>query len=360
MEFELGESRLLYKSTVERFVGTFDSALRKAQRGEPAGFSRQRWKAMAELGLLHLPIEEEHGGIGGDAADCAVVAQALGYGISPEPWLECGFWPALLLQERADLAEIASGKRICAVAFSEPYLDGEWLPRTTVAERTGDHFRLTGEKVLVLGGADAELFIVTADYRGEATCFLVPRDTPGLSVSPYRIIDGGNAAALRLDGVKIAQSERFCSAEALRQSIAGAMLMASAEMVGLTQRLFEETLSYVKTREQFGQPIGRFQAIQHRMVDNYVALEKARSTLLWAIEGGWQAGAEKVAGAKAFIAQLARSVAHDSIQLHGGMGITDELLVGHALKRIVLLSRLFVDPVHGIRLFEGANRNGRA
>jgi alkylation response protein AidB-like acyl-CoA dehydrogenase len=128
--------------------------------------------------------------------------------------------------------------------------------------------------------------------------------------------------------------------------------MASAEMVGIAQRLFEETLAYVKTREQFGQPIGRFQVIQHRMVDNYVALEKARSTLVWAVQEGWDIEPGRAAGAKAFIADLARSIAHDAIQLHGGMGMTDELLVGHGLKRILLLSRLFADPEHGYRLFE--------
>lgn len=359
MEFELGESRILYQSTVERFVGSFDSVERNAQRGEPAGFSRARWTEMAELGLFALPVAEGQGGIGGDAGDCAVVAQAIGHGVAVDPWVECGFWPAFLLQGRAFDEGVATGNRLCAVAFSEPHLDGRWTPETTVANRLGDRYRLSGEKRLVLGGAGADLFLVTADFHGETLCFLVSSAGAGVDVRPYRLVDGSNAAVLTLDNVLLTADDLVASSDRLRRSVVAAMLMASAEMVGLSQRLFDETLAYVKTREQFGQPIGRFQVIQHRMVDHYVALEKMRSTLLWAIDEGWDGRADRIAGAKAFIARLARDVAHDAIQLHGGMGITDELLVSHATKRIILLSRLFADPAHGLHLYrEGMGHDG--
>lgn len=352
MEFELGESRTLYKSTIERFVGSFDSLVRKAQRNEPAGFSRARWSAMAGLGFLHLPVAETAGGLGGDAADCAVVAQALGYGVAPEPWLECGFWPALLLQGRAQDEGIASGERVCAVAWSEPGFDGTWVPQTTMAHRSGERYHLSGRKHLVLGAASAEVFLVTANDRGRTVCFLVARDQPGLSIEPYRIVDGSNAAVLHLDRVTVTSTDLVASQASFEESIVAVMLMAAAEMVGLARRLFDETLAYVKTREQFGQAIGRFQVIQHRMVDHYVSLEKASSTLLWALDEGWSNGPAAIAGAKAFIADLARTIAHDAVQLHGGMGITDELVVSHALKRIALLSRLLADPVHGFHLYE--------
>lgn len=351
MEFELGESRILYRSTVERFVGAFDGTERNAERGHPAGFSRARWAEMAELGILALPIADAAGGIDGDAGDCAVVAQAIGHGIAAEPWVECGFWPAFLLQGRAFDEGIATGNRLCAVAFSEPRREGIWMPETRIAHRPDGGYRLSGEKTLVLGGADAELFLVTGDLDGEAHCFLVPRDAAGVGVRPYRIVDGSNAAAVTFDDVALAEGDLVASGDLVQRSVVAAMLMAAAEMVGLSQRLFDETLAYVKTREQFGQPIGRFQVIQHRMVDHYVSLEKMRSTLLWAVDEGWDGRADRIAGAKAFIARLAREVAHDAIQLHGGMGITDELLVSHAMKRILLLSRLFVDPVQGIQLY---------
>jgi alkylation response protein AidB-like acyl-CoA dehydrogenase len=186
MDFDIGESRNLYKQTTERFVGSFDNVVRQRQRTEPAGFSRLRWTEMAELGLLQLPIAEEEGGMGGSAGDCAVVAQAFGYGVALEPWLECGFWPAFLLQARALIEKVASGERLCAVAHSEPDLDGHWAPLTTVAERRGDHYRLAGEKRLVLGGAAADMFIVTANHRGSTLCFLIPRDRQGVSIRPYR------------------------------------------------------------------------------------------------------------------------------------------------------------------------------
>lgn len=360
MEFELSESRTLYKSTVERFVGAFDSVHRRGQRDEAAGFSRSRWSEMAALGIFHLPIAEEAGGLGGDAADCAVVAQALGYGVAPEPWIECGFWPALLLQERAEHEGLASGERLCAIAWAEPGFDGTWVPQTTFANRIGADYRLTGEKQLVLSGAGADVFLVTANDQGRTACFLVPRDRPGVTVSPYRIVDGTNAAVVTFDRVALTDADLVASQAAFEESVVAVMLMAAAEMVGLAHRLFDETLSYVKTREQFGQPIGRFQVIQHRMVDHYVELETARSTLLWAVDEGWSNGPGAIAGAKAFIAGLARAIAHDAIQLHGGMGMTDELVVSHALKRILLLSRLLADPVQGLHLYEKVTRHDAA
>ncbi len=359
MLFDVGESRLLYKSTVERFVSPFDSVVRHAHRNEPAGFSRSRWKMMGDLGLFQLPIAEVDGGLGGDAGDCEVVAQALGYGLAAEPWLECGFWPAFLLQGRAIVCDIASGDRICAIAASERHCENEWAPQATIAERHGNGFRISGRKTLVLGGAEADDFIVTARHSDETLGFLLSKETPGLGIDGYRIVDGGWAIELRLDDVRLSEDDCICSGGRLADSVTAAMLMASAEMVGIAQRLFDETLAYVKTREQFGQAIGRFQVIQHRMVDNYVALEKARSTLFWAIQEGWDIAPGKAAGAKAFVARLARSIAHDAIQLHGGMGITDELMIGHGLKRILLLSTLFADPAHGLRLFEQGMDHGQ-
>lgn len=351
MQFELGESRTLYKSTVERFVGSFDSGLRKAQRAEPAGFSRVRWADMGQLGLFHLPISEDAGGLGGDPADCAVVAEALGYGIAPEPWLECAFWPGLLLQDRAEQLGIASGARLCAVAWSEPAFDACLVPQTTFVHRLGTEYRLYGEKQLVLGGADADFFLVTANDGGRTVCFLVPRDRAGVTVKPYRVVDGSNAALVTLERVILSDADLVAAQAQFEESVAAVMLMAAAEMVGLSHRLFDETLTYVKTREQFGQPIGQFQVVQHRMVDHHVELEMARSTLLWAVDEGWSAGLSAIAGAKAYIAELARAIAHDAVQLHGGMGITDELLVSHGLKRILLLARLLVDPGQGLRLY---------
>lgn len=351
MEFELGESRSLYKSTVDRFVGAFDSQTRKSQRSELAGFSRARWSEMADLGMLLLPVAEAAGGLGGDASDCATVAQAFGYGLAVEPWIECGFWPAFLLQDRAGREEITSGERLCAVAWSEPGMEGGWTPQTTIVNRLGDRYRLSGEKQVVLSGAAAEFFLVTADHAGATMCFLVPRDRDGVTVKPYRLVDESLAGVVTLDHVAVSDADLVASQAAFEQSIGAVMLMAAAEMVGVSHRLFDETLAYVKVREQFGQPIGQFQVIQHRMVDRYVELEKARSTLLWAMDEGWSRGAVAMAGAKALIGELARSIAHDAVQLHGGMGITDELLVSHGLKRIVLLSRLLATPAEGLLLY---------
>ena len=354
MNSELSENRLLYKTSVERFVGGFDNVARRAQRSQAEGFSRARWRTMAELGLFHLAAAESDGGMCGDALDCGTVAEALGYGLAAEPWLECGFWPVRLLGGHPSLPQILAGEKVCAMAVSEPGRDGDLGPRATVAERVDGDYRLSGKKTFVLGGAAADVFIVSALCSDGPGFFVVSRQAQNVSVQPYRIIDGSNAAVLSLSDVVISERDRISSgATRFDDAVVAAMLMACAEMVGLTQRLFDETLSYVKAREQFGQALGRFQVIQHRMVDNYVALEKARSTLGWALHEDWQAAAATIAGAKAYIAELARSVAYDAVQLHGAMGVTDELLVGHGLKRIVLLDKFLVDSPRGFARFQG-------
>ena len=353
MKFELSENHILFKRSIERFTGSFDNAARRTQRAQAEGFSRERWTTLAELGLLHVAVSEADGGMSGDALDCGIVAEALGYGLAAEPWLECGFWPSRLLAGHSALQKVLTGKNICAVAVSEPGRNGELSPQELIADRVHGQFRLSGRKTFVLGGAAADCFLVSALCHDGPAMFVVPRDATNVSVQGYRIIDGSRAVVLTLNGVMVPEQDRVHSgATWLGETIGATMLMASAEMAGLAHRLFDETLSYVKAREQFGQPIGRFQVVQHRMVDHYVALEKARSTLQWALHEPWTSTAT-IAGAKAFIAQLALSVAHDAVQLHGGMGVTDELLVGHALKRIVLLDKFLMDSPHGFAGFQG-------
>jgi hypothetical protein len=332
MNFDLTDDQLMFRDTVERFCGPFDLASRKRARSLPGGFDRQRWATLAELGLLALPASEAQGGIGGSLADCAVVAEALGYAVAVEPWLELAFWPVRVLDAERGCA-VAAGEALIAVGFAEP--NGRFR-LDPIGTKAVDE-RLSGEKSFVLGGGAADAFAITAQTsEGPALFFVTEADRRS-----YTLVDGGLAAELRLrntPGVRIDGAD-------FEQAVSDTRLIAAAEMLGLAQRLFDDTVTFVKQREQFGQPLGRFQAVQHRLVDCYSALEQMRSTLWRALlnEGG-EGRVARVAGAKAFVAERALKIGHEAIQLHGGMGVTDELVVGHAHKRVLLLSKLFGDP----------------
>ena len=336
MNFDLDENQALFRATVERFCGPADSAARRAARAQPGAIDAARWRELAELGLIGLAAAEADDGLGGSLLDCAIVAQALGKGQALEPWLECGFVPARLLAGSDQLAGVLSGQRIAALAFAEPRRRYA-LDAVTMRASGG---RLTGEKSFVLCGGAAELFIVSANEDNQTRLFTVTRDQPGVEVRPYPVADGTMAAILTLRDVPVSAP----LATDFGRVIDEARIMAAAEMTGLAQRLFDDTLAYVKTREQFGQPLGRFQVIQHRLVDVYAKLEAMQSAV-------WRAllvPGSSAAAVKAFVAEEAIWAAQQAVQLHGGMGMTDELGIGHGLKRIVLLARLFGDPASGI------------
>jgi len=336
VNFDLDENQELFKAAVERFCGGTDVAARLASRMQPGGLNRARWQELAALGLIGLAASEDDGGMGGSPLDLAVVAQALGYGQAAEPWLECGFLSARLLAGTEQGAAVIAGETIAAFAFAEP-------GRRFVLEAQGVKVRdgrISGTKQFVLGGAAADLFIVTAEVDGATRLFLVPASAEGAEVRPYPVADGGVAVVLTLRDVPVGEP----LPAALGPVIDAARLMAAAEIAGLAQRLFDDTLAYIKTREQFDQPIGRFQVIQHRMVDAYAKVESIQSAIYRAV---LQPSAP-MAAIKAHVAEQAIWVAHQAVQLHGGMGMSDDLGIGHGLKRIVLLSKLFGDPAGAI------------
>ncbi len=339
MNFDFDDSQALYRATVERFCAPVDVAARLATRRLPGGMDRARWTELAGLGLIALAASEADGGLDGTLLDCAVVAETFGQRQAIDPWLECGFLPARLLAGTADLAGVIDGSTIAAFAFAEPNrrfrLDAEAV--------RASHGRLNGEKRLVLGGGVADLFIVTARDGDATRLFTVRRETPGVDVKPYPVADGSLAAVLTLREVAVGEPLPADPGRVVDDS----RLMAAAEIVGLARRLFDDTLAYVKAREQFGQPIGRFQVIQHRLVDAYARVEQIQSSLY----GALLQPAAPAAAVKAFIAEQALWVGEQAVQLHGGMGMTDELGIGHGLKRMLLLSKLFGDPASDIAAY---------
>lgn len=352
MNFDLDEGQQLTRDTIARFLGPIDITARHAMRKSDGGYARARWQEVADLGLLALAAPEAMGGIGGTMVDLALVAEALGKGVAIDPWIENGVLPIRLAAAAGDgalVAELLAGARFAAVAFAEPERRYEAEAVTTRI----DGGQIVGAKTFVLGAALADLLLVTAAGNRLA---LVSGDAAGVVRQDYPVIDGSYAATLDLHH---APAEARDLAEAKYQrAIGDVRLLAAAEMLGLAQAMFDDTLAYVGERQQFGAAIGSFQALQHRLVECYAALEQARSMVLRTAmldpttdDAHWPRIA---AGAKAFVGEAATRIGLEAVQMHGGMGQTDELAIGHALKRVMLLDKLFGDQAHCLTAYARA------
>ena len=351
MNFDLSDEQEMFVNTVERFAGPIDVEARRKLRSADAGYDKARWSELAELGLIAMAASEDHGGLGSGGLDITLVAEAIGKANSPDPWLENGILPALLLGRAGAagaLEGVLSGDSVLAFAWAERARRFNLKPGATVFQPGKDGGgQLSGEKTFVLGGGIADTFIVTAFDGDQTTAFLIPADRDGLEGRKYQLADGSLAAELRLTRVPVEAADRLDLAHDDIEYIASQMrIYAAGELTGLGKRLLDETVAYVKEREQFGVPIGSFQALQHRLVECYSAIEQTRSMMLRAAmedQAAAKAWSAAAAGAKAYATEQVDHVAREAVQLHGGMGVTDELAVGHALKRVLVLSQLFGD-----------------
>lgn len=360
MNFDLSEEQRMFVASVERFAAPVDVEARRRLRLTPTGYDRARWRELAGMGLIALAASEAAGGMGGAPIDLALVAEAIGKANAPDPLVELGILPALLLERGGaprDLVEgVLSGATIASFAWAERSQRYSLKASGVKAEGGAAGFALTGEKTFVMGAALADVLLVTAACEGATRLFVVPRDAPGVEVRAYRLTDGSIAGEVRLNRAPASQLLALESA-GMAGVIADVRLCAAAEMVGLGQRLLDDTLAYVKQREQFGVAIGSFQALQHRLVDCYARVEQSRSMLYRAAladrtdAARWQRIA---AGAMAYAGENADAVAREAVQMHGGMGITDELAVGHAMKRVMVLARLFGDGDTALAEYAGA------
>jgi alkylation response protein AidB-like acyl-CoA dehydrogenase len=349
MNFDLTEDQAMLKAAVERFVADSyggDLEARRKARMTPAGFSAAHWARLAETGVLALPVSAANGGLGGSRVDLMVVMEALGRGLVAEPVLEAVIAAALLdaAGGTAALDPLIAGQSLVVLAHAEREARYNLAHVGTTATAHGDTVRLDGTKIAVNAGGPANQLIVSAHDADGIGFWLVPADAAGIDRRAYRLADGSVAAEITLRQVAVPASARIATGlDALTPVVALARLGAAAEMLGLMTLLFDTTLAYVKTRHQFGQPLGAFQVIQHRMTDAYVLVEQARSQVVRAALASDDDFARAAAGAKAYVAESALTVAHTAVQMHGGMGITDELLIGHALKRIRVLALTFGD-----------------
>ena len=373
MDLGLSDDQKLLKETVERLMqDNYDIDKRRAYIAENKGYSSDNWQQMAELGLLGLPFDEEFGGFGGSAVDVMVVMEALGNGLAVEPFLStvvlCGGLihdAGSAAQKSSHLVEIAAGKRTFALAHSEPQARYNLANVISQARAQGDGFQLSGTKCVALNGDSADWFIISARSSGSArdqngiSLFLIPAATPGLEVTGYQTVDGLRAADIQFDNITVASDalignlgDGYAILERAIDKTIGAL---AAESVGIMDTINALTLEYSKNRNQFGKAIGTFQVVQHRLTDMLMETEQARSMAqiaAMALDVNDEAArARELAGVKARLGKAGRFVGQESIQLHGGMGMTDEMTIGHYFKRLTMIDRSYGDADYSMRRY---------
>ena len=367
MDLNLTDEQRLLRESAERFVAeSYDADHRRKMANDPLGFSPEVWRQFAELGWLALPITEEFGGLGGGPVEIGILMEAFGRGLVSEPYLATVVLGAALVdkcgsaaQKQALLPSIADGSLKLALAHSERAARFDLAKVTTIANKTPQGWRLTGSKIAVLDGHAADQIIVSAhvhDHRGPSGrigLFLVPAQTPSLAISDYYRLGGGRACNLTLSDVHLPADallgDGHDALPAIEWAVDRAMAALGAEAVGIMQTLLDTTLEYTKIRKQFGRPLSANQVIRHRLADMAMQVDESRSMALRAALKADSPPVERAraaSGAKAKIGKCARFVGEQSIKLHGGMGVTEELEVGAYFKRLVAFDTLFGGSAH--------------
>ena len=365
MDFDLSEEQRLLKDSVERLVADqYDFEQRKKYMAEPDGFSASLWSQYAELGLLALPFEESLGGFGGGAVEMMIVMEAFGRGLILEPFFATVVLGGGLVnragseaQRAAMIPQIAQGKLKLAFAHIERHSRWNLADVATTAREQDGGWVLDGAKGVVLHGDSADKLLVTARVSGGQRdrdgigLFLVDGGAQGVSRRGYPTQDGLRAAEVTLSGALAEPlGEPGAALPVVERVVDSAIAALCAEAVGVMAAMQETTLEYLKTRQQFGRPIGDFQALQHRAVDMFTAVEQARSmALLATVMAGEEDEAERrksLSAAKVQIGRSGRHVGQEAIQLHGGIGVTMEYKVGHYFKRMAMIDQMFGDADH--------------
>jgi alkylation response protein AidB-like acyl-CoA dehydrogenase len=365
VHFALNEEQTLLKDAVESFVGDhYSAAKRREFRANSTGYSLAVWRGLAELGLLGLPFETRDGGLGGGLTELMTVMEALGSGFVAEPYLEelviaAGVMAHLgqKTQKGDWLPRVIQGDAHLALAHFEQTARFNLADIRVRARRRADGFCLDGEKIVVPLAGAADAFIVSARDHGTNTdpagigFYLLPQQAAGVERRDFRLVDGSIASTLVFRGAVTLEKLSGGYADFL-WVIDRARIAACAEMIGIAATMFQSTLEYLRARKQFGAALASFQAIQHRLADMYVSLEQSRSQLHRAAL--YAAGAEReraVAGMKSYVSAAAVKIGEQCIQLHGGIGITDELSLGNGHKRLLVLATMFGDSEFELQRF---------
>ncbi len=380
MNFDYSEEQQLLADSIRRFVAKdYDFEARKKIVASRRGASEEVWKTFAEMGLLGIPFAPEQGGFGGGATDLMSAMEAIGEGLVVEPFLATVGLAAQLVarggsevRKKAILPAVIEGRLKMAFAHTENGARYDLAHVAATAKKAGSVWVLDGEKRVVLGAPLADKLVVSARTSGKAaeaqgiSLFLVDRAAAGVGLRPYATLDEMRAADVTLKGVEVGADAlvgREDGALALIEEVVDfATALVCAEAIGAMKQANDATLEYLKTRKQFGVPIGTFQALQHRMVDMVIVAEQARSMACLACakvdaEKDARERARLVSAAKVKIADACRHVSQESIQLHGGMGMTEELKVSHTFRRLTMIAQQFGDAEHHLTRFAALDRS---
>ncbi|MEZ5463554.1 acyl-CoA dehydrogenase family protein [Dokdonella sp.] len=369
MDFSFNDEQQMLLDTTQRFLSSeYDFDQRQKLLDSDAGWSRELWKQLGELGLLAVDIPEADGGIGAGPVGVMLVSQAVGHGLVLEPFLSSAIVATqAIVQLGSDaqrarwLPEMASGESIAVLAHDEKRAGIDFSKIRTRATRSDEGWTLSGSKSVVYHAPMADLYLVSARVDdGSLGLFAIDAGTAGVSLRPLRTVDGQRAADLALDNVLLEPDARLGDdvEESLIRVVDRGTAALCAEAFGVLDRILKATIEYSRSRKQFGMPIGSFQALQHRMADMLMQFEQARSMMYLATEScnDSNAGARRraISGAKALIGQAARFVGQQAVQLHGGMGMTDELDVSHCFKRLLAFELRFGTTDEHLEMYRSA------
>ncbi len=371
MEFNDTEIQALLRDTADRLIrDKYEFETRKKYLASAEGYSAALWKEYGELGLLGIDASEDHGGSGGDFSDLAVVLEAFGRGLAVEPFLSSIILSAAALRTSGDkaaqdefLPKLATGEMKMALAYGEPGSRYSLTHCETTAKADGDGHILNGQKAVVLGADDADMLIVSARTSGASSdaegisLFLVPRGASGLTVRTITNMDDRRAGEVTLESVR-ARAMLGASVGALpvlEAAVDRATAAVCCEAVGAMEAVNQLTLEYLKTRNQFGRPIGKFQVLQHRMADMMMAEQSARSMMALAISNvdnpDLKERAKAISAAKVQIGKSGNIVGRGAIQLHGGIGMTMEYVAAHYFRRLTSIEKMFGDTDYHLARF---------
>lgn len=365
MNFDYSEEQKMLVQSLERTLAkSYDFETYRGQLAEKASHDPALWASLAELGIMAMPLPEAAGGFDGDHTDIALISTELGRRLVPEPYVSNVVVSAYILNAVGgdaaadDLAAIGVGEKRFAAAFYEPGERHNPLAMNTKAAQSGDGWTLNGHKAVVLGADTAGAYIVSADTGGPSL-FLVPADADGVTVRTYQLLDGRGAADIVLDNVTLDASALLGGAGAAEDIILEAVDRGAAALVadslGAIEEIIEMTKDYLRTRTQFGRPIGTFQVLAHRMVDLLIDYEQAKSMSMEAsveaTNDDIAARKKAISAAKAKVGAVSRKFGKDSIQMHGGIGMTDEYALGAYVKRMLVNETLFGDTDYHLERF---------
>ena len=374
MDFNFTEEQQLLRDSIAKFAAAnYDFDKRRAALKSEAGWNQAAWTAFAEMGLMAAPLPEDFGGLGGGPIDVLVIMEEFGKALVTEPFVQTVVlgggalkYAGSAAQKEEHLAAIAGGERIVAFAYAEPKGRYNLADLSTTAKKDGAGYVLNGHKAVVIGAPMADHLLVSARTsggqrdKGGVSLFFIPKALKGVTTRDYPTIDGFRASEVFFENVAVGAEHLVGAADGalpvIERITDEAIAALCAEACGAMQIMHQTTVEYARTRKQFGAPIGTFQVLQHRMVDMFMEAEQSVSMTYMAtlkLDGSAEERAKACSAAKVQIGKSGRFVGQNAVQIHGGMGVTEEMKVGHYFKRVTMIDSQFGGVDHHLKRYTG-------